>query len=202
MDMISLYNTKRRWGREWGRGEKRGIPWTGQLLSPQWGQGSRKWCLVPQMFALSCWLRNLSWVLVRQTESKLLSKGHCFLRGRIRRRGKKIRDPNGIRCHPGKATSHLLSLPPTWQFIHSHPRDSQVLQLNPQWKLFLVNWEGTINLTKKMNSINHCGPSLASELSGSNDLLAQETNNRAEIASGWGGDPPKLLRISHLEDDK
>lgn len=52
-----------------------------------------------------------------------------------------------------------------------------------------------------MNSINHCGPLLASELAGSNDHLAQETNG-AEIASGWGGDPPELLRISHLEDDK
>lgn len=40
----------------------------------------------------------------------------------------------------------------------------------------------------------------ASKLAGSNDLLAQETN-RAEISPGWKGDPLKLLKISHLEDD-
>lgn len=41
--------------------------------------------------------------------------------------GGKIRDPNGIRCHPGKATSHLLSLPPTGNSFTPHLRDSQVL---------------------------------------------------------------------------
>lgn len=63
---------------------------------------------------------------------QIIIKGALFPQGKDKERGgKKIRDPHGIRCHPGKATSHLLSLPPTRQFIHSHPRDPQVLQLIP-----------------------------------------------------------------------
>lgn len=119
MDMISLYNnTKRRWGREWGKGGKRGIPWAGQLLSPQWCHGLRKWCLVPQMFALSCWLKYLSWVLIRQAESKL-SKGHCFLRGRVRRRKKNQRS-QWHQMSPLK--SHIpFTLTSSHMAIHSLP---------------------------------------------------------------------------------
>lgn len=150
MDMISLYNTKRKWGREWGRGEKRGIPWAGQLLSPQWGQGSRKWCLVPQMFAPSCWLRNLSWVFVRQAESKLSSKGHCFLRGREGRGGKKKSEipmvSNVTLEKPHPIYSHFL---PHGTSFTPHLRDSQVLRLNAKWR-FLGNWDGIINSTKKL----------------------------------------------------
>lgn len=147
MDMISLYNnTKRRWGREWGKEGKRGIPWAGQLLSPQWCQGLRKWCLVPQMFALSCWLKNLSWVLIRQAESKL-SKGHCFLRGRVRRGKKKSEIPMASDVtleKPHPIYSHFL---PHGNSFTPHLRDSQVLQLNAKW--FFSNWESTINSTKK-----------------------------------------------------
>lgn len=52
---------------------------------------------------------------------QIIIKGALFPQGEYKERGGEIRDPNGIRCHPGKATSHLLSLPPTWQFIHSTP---------------------------------------------------------------------------------
>lgn len=149
MDMISLYNTKRKWGREWGRGEKRGIPWAEQFLSPQQGQGSRKWCLVPQMFALSCWLRNLSWVLLRQAESKLLSKAHCFLRGRVWKGEWKSEIPTASDVtleKPHPIYSHFL---PHGNSFTPHLRDSQVLWLNAEWRFF-SNWEGIINSTKKL----------------------------------------------------
>lgn len=53
---------------------------------------------------------------------QIIIKRTLFPQGEGRETGKKkIRDPNGIKCQPGKATFHLLSLPPTWQFIHSPP---------------------------------------------------------------------------------
>lgn len=69
---------------------------------------------------------NICTVLAKKISAEYLSgkqrgiiKGALFLRGRVER-GRKTGIPNSNRWHHGKATSHLLSLPPTWQFIHSH----------------------------------------------------------------------------------
>lgn len=55
------------------------------------------------------------------SREQIIIKGALFPQGEGRKRGEKIRNPNGIRCHPRKATSHLLSLPPTRQFFNSPP---------------------------------------------------------------------------------
>lgn len=100
---------------------KRELPWGRQRLSsPQWAQGLRKWCLVLEMFALSSWLRNLSGILVSRQRANYYQRGIVSLGwGGGTQRGKiSQQHPNGIRCHPGKAISHLLSLLPTWKLTY------------------------------------------------------------------------------------
>lgn len=123
MDMISLYNIKKSWRDEERKGKNLGA---GQLLSLQWAQGFRE---------IGAWYHKCLHCLVGWEISSEYSSGrqraNYYQRGIVSlevggTEQKKIsQHPNGIRnrCHPGKATSHLLL--PTWKLIY-FPSISQI----------------------------------------------------------------------------
>lgn len=203
MDMISLYNTKRRLGREWGRGEKRGIPWAGQTVVIASVMPGFEKVVLGTTNGCTVLLAEKSQLSTRQAvREKLSSKGHCFLRGRVRRGGEKkipmasdvtLEKPHPIYSH---SLLHGNSFTP-------HLRDSQVLQLNAKRRFSVT---GNVPSTPTKHQFHKPrglllvrGLYKARELARSNELV--QKTNRAEISSSWGWHPLKLLRISHLEDD-
>lgn len=203
MDMISLYNTKRRLGREWGRGEKRGIPWAGQIVVIASVMPGFEKVVLGTTNGCTVLLAEKSQLSTRQAvREKLSSKGHCFLRGRVRRGGEKR--SQWRQMSPWK--SHIpFTLIPSYMAIHSLPT-SEI----PRYYSWMLNEDFSVTGNVPSTPTKHQfhkprglllirGLYEASELAGNNDL-AQETS-RAEISSSWGWHPLKLLRISHLEDD-
>lgn len=58
--------------------------------------------------------------ICQASREQIIIKGALFPQGEGRERGKKkIRDPNGIQCRPGKAASHLLTS--SHMALHSLP---------------------------------------------------------------------------------